>query len=230
MTIFTKAATAMHVCKDQARRDCCSLSSGERVRVRASVLLTCLFPDNPRPRVSRQRVWCTFLQRVENHVAHVLPLAPQLSVPEPKFLDTHRSEELSPFGVAGLLVRETVLPPVEFNRKTCLAAVEIEEVISDREIAPKLIGAKTPVAQPTPHQLFSPSLLLAQSAGAFGVGHGKSLNSRRSFRKNGLTTALTPARSPRRGRTVRRPSSYPARLDCSKASLCSSSAEPGGAA
>ena len=204
-----KAEMAQRPTEFSENADSCSLSPGERVRVRASqitnfipsttrasVPLTFLFSHNTRPRVSRQRMRRTFLQRIKNHITNELLLPAQLPIPESKLLDSHGSQELRPFGVMGLLFGKAVLSTVQFNRKTCLAAVEIEEVFPNRKTAAELVSAETSVAQPTPHQFLSPSRLLPQSAGAVGVGHDGRLGRSVRFEKNGFTTALTPALSP----------------------------------
>ena len=176
--------------------DSCSLSPGERVRVRASVPLTFLFPHNSRPRVSRQRMRRPRLQRVENHIANELFLPSQLPVPETNFLNAHRSEKLGSFGIVGLLIGKTMLPAIKLDGETCLQTIEVEVVNPAGMASAKLVGVESPVAQPTPHQLFGPRRLLPQSAGAFGVGHGGKLKRHGNFGTNGFTTALTPTLSP----------------------------------
>jgi hypothetical protein len=215
-------------------RDSCSLSLGERVRVRVSVPLTFLFVLNTRRRlcscVIRQRMLRTFLERVEKHITNKLFLPPQLRIPKAKLLDAHRSQELGAFGVVGLLVGMPVLPTIKFNGETGFHAIEIEVVNPARVIAPKLVGAETTVSQPTPHEFFCPSLFLPQCAGAGCVGHGRSLKRRGIFRKKGFTTTLTPALSPRRGRNVRRRSTDRGVLDCSTLLAQITNLETGGAA
>ena len=201
--------------------DSCSLSPGERVRVRASVPLTSLLRSHVgchyRSRVVRQRMRGACLQRVKNHVTDELLLSLQLPIPETNLFDAHRSEKLCSLSIVSMLGRMPMMSAVEFDRETGFHAVEVEVVNSTRVVATEFVGAETPVTQPTPHELFRPSLLLALSAGAGCIGHGGSLKRRRSFRKNGFTTALTPALSPRRGRIVRRRSSGRKAVDCSRA-------------
>ena len=187
----------------------CSLSPGERVRVRASQLtdllsaptrasvpLPLLSSHNPRPRVIRQRMRGTRLQFAKDSVANRLLVSTQTRVPETEFFDTHRGEKFGSLGVVRLLLRKSVLPTIKFNRKTRFATVEIQKVFSNRKVAPKLVPAESPVAQPTPHELFSPRWLFAQCASTFGVGHRGRLGRCRRFEKNGFTTTLTPALSP----------------------------------
>ena len=228
ITTVTGAGTSAS--ENQARRYAFPLSPGERARVRASVPLTFRFPNSPCPRVSRQRMRRAFLQRVENNIPHILFLSSQLPVPEAQFSDAHRSEIFCSFGIMSLLFGKTVLPAIQFNREAGYVTVEIEEVFSDREIPSKLVGTEPPVAQPTPHQLLSPSRLLPQSASAFSVGHSRRLGWCGRFEKNGFTTALTPALSPRRGRIVSQHSSYRTIQDYLTASLLSSKAKTGGVA
>ena len=212
--------------------DSCSLSPEERVRVRASVQLTFLLRFNVRkshrPCVSWQRMRCSFLERVENHVTDELLLSLQLPIPKAQFLDTHRSQELRSLRISRLLLRMPVMPAIEFDGETSFHAVEIEVVNPRWMIAPEFVGAEAPVAQPTPHEFFCPSLFLPQCAGAGCVGHARSLKRRGSFRKSGFATALTPALSPRRGRIVRRRSSWPTAFDCSQDSARISEFKTGG--
>ena len=177
-------------------RDCCSLSPGGRVRVRAGVTLTFPFPNNPRPCASRQRMRRAFLQRIENHIAHKLFLSSQLPIPEAKLLDPHRSEELCPLGIVSLLVGKTMLPTIEFNREACFYAIEVEEVNPAWMIAAKLVRAEPPVAQPTPHRLLGPSLLLAQRTSAFRVGHSGRLGCCARFEKNSFDARPHPGPLP----------------------------------
>jgi len=297
-------------------RDSCPLSPGERVRVRASVNLTFLLCSGLRRhhrfRVVWQRMWSTFLQRVENHVTDELLLTPQLAVPKAKLLDAHRGEKFGSFSIMSFLSRMPMMSTVQFDGETGFHAVEIEVVNPTRVIATEFVGAESSVAQPTPHEFFSPSLFLAQSAGPSGVGHGRRLKLRGTFRKIGfydrlhlgplpqerengspvlrvtrrscssiasdselpecgerqfdaritrdvrklfplpggegqgegerhtnifggfrnlgLTTALTPALSPRRGRIIRRRSLCWTALDYSRASVHISNSKSGGAA
>ena len=226
-------ATGRLTIKLPEMRDSCPLSLGERARVRASVPLTFLFPSHiwrcHWPRVIRQRMRRAFLQRVENHVTNKLLLAPQLRIPEPKLLNTHRGEELCALRIMRLLGRMPVVSTIEFNGEAGFHAVEIEVVNPARMVASKLVTAESPGSQPTPHEFFRPRLFLPQRAGTGCVGHGRSLNRRGCFRKNGFTTALTPALSPRRGRIVRRRSMCRMALDFSSTTAHTFSCQSGGA-
>ena len=200
---YQPAATTSLIFNQSKSCDRCSLSPGERVRVRASVPLTFLFPHHTSPHVFRQRVRCACLKRIENHISNKLLLLPQLIIPEPNLLNAHRSQKFCSFGIVSLLLRKTVLPAVQFNGEAGLLTKEVEVVNPARMVAPKLVAAEASIAQPTPHQLFSPRLFLPQCAGAVSIGHGVILRRCGDFEKNGFTTALTPALSPRRGRIVR---------------------------
>lgn len=166
----------------------CSISSGERVRVRASVQLTFLSRIGRlhRPRVSRQWMWSAFLKRVEDHIADMLLLSLQLPIPKTKFFDAHRDQELCSLRIVSLLGRLPVMAAIKFDGETGFHAVEIEVVNPTRMIASKLVSAETTILQPTPHEFFSPCLLLAQRAGAICVGHDGNIKRRGCFRKNGF--------------------------------------------
>ncbi|GEM_PF-2471271 len=211
-------------------RDNCFLSPGERAGVRASVTLTLLSSDNPRPRVVRQRVRRAFLQRVENHVSNELFLPPQLPVPETQFLDAHRSEKFCSLRIVSSLSRMPMLSTVKLDGEARFHTIEVEVVNSARVIASEFVRTETAIPQPTPHKLFCPSLLLSQSAGAFGIAHERKLERCGHFEKIGFTTALTPALSPRRGRIVRSRSLYRRALDFPAVSLHNSNSKAGGAA
>jgi hypothetical protein len=180
--------------------DRCSLSSGERVRVRASVPLNCLFYSNVRrrhrPRVIRQRMRSAFLKRIENRVTNKLLLASQLPVPETKLLDAHRSQELSSLGIVNLLVGMPVMSAIEFDGEAGFHAIEVEVVNPARVVATKFVTAETAVSQPTPHEFFGPSLLLAQGAGAGWIGHGKKVAIAVREEKNGLNDRPHPSPLP----------------------------------
>src|SRR3954469_23741576 len=92
--------------------------------------------------------------------------------------------------VALLLDRRSVPAAINFDRQIRFATKEIESVISDRMVAPKFISAESAVGQPGPHELFSPSAFLAQSASALNLSHD------RSVPLEELETALTLALSP----------------------------------
>ena len=191
-----EAETARETSELSERTDSCSLSPGERARVRASVNLTFLSPHYPRPRVSRQRMRRTRLQFAENRVSNRLLVATQSRIPEAQLLDSHRSEELGSLGIVRLLAGVPVVSAIQFNREACFHAIEVEVVNPAWMPTTEFVGAESPVAQPTPHELFGPCRLLPQGAGAFGVGHGRKIKRLWNFGKNGFTTALTPALSP----------------------------------
>jgi len=128
----------------------------------------------------------SFLQRIEYHITNKLFLSPQLPIPETNFFDAHRSKKLRSLSIVSLLGRMPMMSAVEFDRETGFHAVEVEVVNSTRVVATEFVGAGTPVTQPTPHELFRPSLLLALSAGAGWIGHGRSLKRQCDFRKNGF--------------------------------------------
>ncbi len=176
--------------------DSCSLSPGERVRVRASVPLTFLLRSNirrsHRPRVFRQRMWRPLLKRMEDHITNKLLLSPQLPIPEAKLLDAHRSKKPRPHGIVSLLPGKTMLPAIKFNREACFHAIEVEEVNSDRMVAAELVGAETTIAQPAPHLFFSPSLFLPQRASAFRIGHDGRLGRCARFEKDGFDARPHP--------------------------------------
>ena len=202
------AETARESSEFPERADSHSLSPGERARVRASVKtnfssssttsrpLTFLFSHNPCPCVSRQRMRRAFLQSVENYIANELLLAPQLPIPEPKFLNSHRSKKLGSLGIMRLLARMPVMSTIQFDGQAGFLTEEIEVVNPAGMTAAELVSTKAPVAQPTPHELFGPRWLFSQYAGAFSVGHEVRLGRCGRFEKNGFTTALTPALSP----------------------------------
>lgn len=229
MTISPKSADGTGTHDRLMRRNRCSLSPGERARVRASVPLTFLFPNNSGSSVSRQRMRSTLLQRIKNYVPNELLFSSQLPIPEAKLLDSHRSKILCPLDIVSLLFGESVMSTIQFNREACFHTIEVEEVNPAGMIAPEFVGAEASVSQPTPHEFFRPSRLLSQSAGAFSVGHGRRLGCCGRFEKNGLTTTLTPTLSPRRGRTARGRLSWRIALDYSKTSPQISHSKTGGA-
>ena len=193
-----QAETARAASKDHQSADACSLSPGERVRVRAGVLLT--LPGRIRrrhgPRVIRQGMRRARLQLAKDGVPNHLFLPAQPRVPEPKLLDAHRGKESRSFGVMGLLVRMSVMAAVELDRETGCAAVEIEEVGADGMPTAELVGAESPVTQPAPHEFLCPRRLLAQGAGAVDVSHESSVTACGLCGKNGLDVRPHPGPLP----------------------------------
>jgi hypothetical protein len=155
-----------------------------------------LSPHNAGPRVIRQWMRRSFLQCIENIIANHLGLSTQLTVPKTQFLDALRCQKFSSLSIVSLLGRKAVVPTVQFNREAGFTTVKIQKIRPHRNIASELVGAKTPVAQPTPHHLFSPRRFLTQGTRLFDVGHRRSVTDCERFEKNGLTLALTPTLSP----------------------------------
>jgi len=174
--------------------DSCSLSSGERAGVRACVnfpkltfLLTQILRRNSSG-IIRQWMRRTFLQLAKNRVANGLLFAPQVRIPKAKFLNAHRSEKSGPLGVVSLLIGMPVSTAVEFNGEPRFFAEKIKVVNSNRMSSPKFVGAESPVTQPTPDELFRPRRFLAQSAGAFDVGHGQTIERPENLGRNQMKT------------------------------------------
>jgi hypothetical protein len=187
---YQPAVTAKLNVESPRMRDRCPLSPGERVRVRASVPLTFLFRSNIRrsyrPCVTRQRMRRTFLERVENHITDELLLSLQLPIPETNLFDAHRGEKFGSFSIMSLLSWMPMVSTVKFNGEAGFHAEEIKVVNPARVIASELVTAESPVAQPTPHEFFRPSLLLPQCAGAVRIGHGKKVMRLLWKEKNGV--------------------------------------------
>ena len=115
---------------------------------------------------------------------------------EAKFLDAHRNKELGSFSIVSLLAGLPVPAAVEFDGEAGFAAVKIQKVNPDRMPPTKFVGAESPVTQPTPHEFFRPSRLLAQRAGAVGVGHGRTVGWCGCEEKNRLNARPHPGLLP----------------------------------
>ena len=176
----------------------CSLSSGERVRVRASVQLT--FPvqilRRHWPCAVRQRMGRAGLQFAKNGVANRLLVPTQARVPKAEFLDAHRGEKLGSLRVVRLLAGMPMLSAIEFKREIRLPAVEIQEVSSDWMTTPKFVSAETSIAKPTSDEFFDPGGLLSQGAGTFDVGHDANINLCGSEEKNSVNNRPHPGLLP----------------------------------
>jgi hypothetical protein len=138
----------------------------------------------------------TGLQRSKNRLADSLLFPPQRRIPKPQLLDAHGIQKPASFGIMGLLFRKAVAAPIQFDREPSLLAKEVQEVFSQRMLAPKFVSVEPSIAQPTPDEFLSPSPFLSQSACLRDVGHAGKLASPEQVEKKdrtrlGLQHALT---------------------------------------
>jgi hypothetical protein len=125
---------------------------------------TRLLVRSHRPPIFRHRLRRSLLQFVPNRIANHLPLPPQTPVPEPQHLDSARSKPGVSFSIETSSLRSSVLPSIEFNIEHSLQTKEIEDVGSIRMLTPELVSRKATVAEPTPQQFLSPTVIFAESA------------------------------------------------------------------
>src|SRR6185503_2068542 len=135
----------------------CSLSSGERVRVRGNSVASFRHAFIwPVAAILRHLLGCSFLQRLPNRIAHHLFLAPQSRVPEAKHFHAARLEPHITFRVSRLLFRKSVTSSIKLDVQRRFEAKEIEDVRTERVLPAKFVGGEAPVSQPAPHQLLGP--------------------------------------------------------------------------
>lgn len=84
-------------------------------------------------------------------------------IPKTQFLNPFSGEKLFPLGITLLLLRQTVLKAIEFNRQLCGGTKEIEEVFSDDMLSAKLESSKTSRPQRAPQLFFFFGLFPTQS-------------------------------------------------------------------
>jgi len=73
--------------------------------------------------------------------------------------------------LAGMAVARTI----ELDGESRFFAEEIEIVNSFGMLATELVAAKTPVAQPAPHELFCPSFSFAERSSTGDIGHDETV-------------------------------------------------------
>ena len=114
-----------------------------------------------------------------------------MRIPKPQDLVSLFSQVFLTFGIVIQLAGMAVPGTVELDGKARFFAKEIEKVNSLRMLASEFVTAESAVAQPAPHELLRPSLILAKLAGAGDFGHAGKLGNRNEIEKLVLTSALT---------------------------------------
>jgi len=75
-----------------------------------------------------------------------------------------------------VLLRQSMLESIQFNRKLCGRTIEVENVISQQMLAAEFESSKTPRPQGTPQFLFLVRLLMTEATGVAGGIHRRSVN------------------------------------------------------
>ncbi len=114
--------------------------------------------------VIREWMRRSFLKCTPDRIADCFFLAPKVRTPKAQHFHSTRGQP----GVAQCAslcnVRMSVLKPIDFDIERCFETKEVEDVGAGRMLAPKLVGGKSSVAQPGPHEAFAPRVPFAQIA------------------------------------------------------------------
>jgi hypothetical protein len=102
-----------------------------------------------------------FLQFPKNRSFNCSLIPPQLRIPKPQFLNSFFLQVSTADTIMRLSLRKSMLGSIQFNGQLCFGTEEIQKIFADRILPAKFVFGKTPVAQPSPHQLLSPSRFLA---------------------------------------------------------------------
>ena len=97
-------------------------------------------------------------------------------VPKTQLLNAFRRQKFFPFLVMPVLLPQSMLESIQFNRKLCGRTIEVEIVIPRRMLTTKFESSKTPRPQGTPQFLFLVCLLVTEAAGIAGGIHRRSVN------------------------------------------------------
>ena len=127
------------------------------------------------PGVFGQWPWRAGLQFPEYRFAYFFLATTEMGIPKSHGLDAYGFKKLLAGQVMLQLIRPAVGASVEFDVQRCFEAIEIKDVSANGVLPAKFVGAQTPVAQPTPEELFRPGWIAAQLAGARDFGHGRSV-------------------------------------------------------
>ena len=100
------------------------------------------------------------MQRLPNRQQYPIAILPPLAIPEAQFFDPLFGKKLLALQVALALLGQSVLEPVEFQRKTGRRAEEIQEVEADGMLTAEFETGEASGAQSPPQIL--PPVLLAQ--------------------------------------------------------------------
>jgi hypothetical protein len=102
------------------------------------------------------------VQRLPDFQQHPFPIFSPLMIPEAKFLDVLRCEELLALPVLSYLFGQAMLKSVQFNRQPSGRTVGIEEVFPHRMLATEFESGKSPRPQSLPKFLFLVRLFTAK--------------------------------------------------------------------
>jgi hypothetical protein len=119
-----------------------------------------------------------------------------MGVPEPQRFDAARWQKRRALGIVMARVRQAMLAAVQLNVQGRFLAEEIQIVDANGMLTAEFVAIEAAVTQPASDLLLRPSVLFAELAGAFNVGHEGSLAKRIEMGKLFFSLALILTFSP----------------------------------
>jgi hypothetical protein len=118
----------------------------------------------------------TPVQRAPNGIGHPFPLQKHVRVPESQHFESLLAQPGVAAPVVLLVARLVVLAAIEFEDDAAVETDEIDDVVPQRNLSPKLEAGKATAAEFAPHECLGFGLAVAEVFGATAmVGHGASL-------------------------------------------------------
>ena len=105
------------------------------------------------------------MDRVPDFQQNTFTILPPLVVPKSQFLNAIFGKPLPPFLMVQILLRQTVLKPIQLNGELCVRTIKVQKISSQIMLPAEFESGETPGAKRAPQLFFFLSLPASKTAG-----------------------------------------------------------------